>query len=111
MQQQSHRIDQDVALLAFDHLAGIEPRRIDADPPLGPLFAAQVCALHALTVDDAGGGAGLTFGLPAAFDVEPVMDFLQRAVVAPQTKVVVHRTAAADPSECSATDIRYSEHT
>jgi len=36
---------------------------------------------------------GLTFGLLAAFDVERVVDFLQRAVVAPQTKVVVHRAA------------------
>ena len=36
---------------------------------------------------------GLAFGLLAAFDVERVMDLLQRAVVAPQAKVVIHRAA------------------
>ena len=46
-----------------------------------------------MTVDDAGGGAGLSFGLLTAFGIEHVMNVLQRAVVAPQTKVVVHRTA------------------
>ena len=46
-----------------------------------------------MAVDDAGGGTGLTFGLLAAFYVERVMDLLQRAVVAPQAKVVVYRAA------------------
>src|SRR5512144_2084389 len=54
-----------------------------------PLF----CVLHTLAVDDAGGGTGLPFRLLAAFDVERVGNALQRAVVAPQTKVVIHRAA------------------
>src|SRR6478752_568043 len=56
---------------------------------LAPLFR----AFHALAIDDAGSGSGLGFVLLAAFDVERVMDFLQRAVVAPAGEVVMHRAA------------------
>ena len=66
---------------------------LPASNPCGSMQPPFFRALHALAVDDAGGGAGLTFGLLAAFDVERVVDLLQRAVVAPQTKVFVHRAA------------------
>ena len=38
VQQQAQRIDEDVALLAFDQLAGVEPMGIDAGPPFSALF-------------------------------------------------------------------------
>jgi len=38
VQQQPHRIDEDVALFALDQLAGIEPMWIDANPPFSALF-------------------------------------------------------------------------
>ena len=38
MQQQTQCIDENVALLAFDQLACIEPMGIDADPPFSALF-------------------------------------------------------------------------
>ena len=41
-----------------------------------------------------GAVAGVTPGLLAAFDIEGVVDFLQRAIIAPRTEVVVHRAAA-----------------
>src|SRR4029077_19386125 len=46
-----------------------------------------------LAIDNAGSRTGLGFVLLAAFDVERVMDFLQRAVVAPPGEVVMHRAA------------------
>ena len=66
MQQQTQCIDENVALLAFDQLASIEPMSIDAGPPFR--------AFHALAIDDAGSGTGLGFVVLAAFDVERVMD-------------------------------------
>ena len=50
-------------------------------------------ALHALTIDDAGGGAGFSFRLLAAFDVECVMNAIQRAIAVPPDEVVVDRAA------------------
>ena len=82
---QTQCIDENMAFLAFDQLASIEPMSIDA----GPLFR----AFHALAIDDAGSGTSLGFVLLAAFDVERVMDFLQRAVVAPAGEVLMHRAA------------------
>ena len=38
LHQQALRIDQDMALLAFDFLAGIEARRVAAGPPFSALF-------------------------------------------------------------------------
>jgi hypothetical protein len=38
MQQQTQCIDENVALLAFDQLASIEPMSIDAGPPFSALF-------------------------------------------------------------------------
>src|SRR5207248_6467798 len=42
---------------------------------------------------DAGGGLGLAVRLLPAFDIQRVVNGLQRAVVAPRTKIVVHRAA------------------
>ncbi len=50
-------------------------------PPLGPLFAAQVSAIHALAVDDAGCRACLPFNVCTTFLVEGMMDGVQRAFV------------------------------
>src|SRR5262249_45056464 len=52
VQQQTLHVDENMSFLAFDQFARIEPVRINA----GPLFS----ALHALAVDDASGGAGLS---------------------------------------------------
>jgi hypothetical protein len=38
VQQQTQRIDENMPLLAFDQLAGIEPVRIDAGPPFSALL-------------------------------------------------------------------------
>jgi hypothetical protein len=38
VQQQTQRIDENMALLALDQLAGIEPVRIDASPPFSALL-------------------------------------------------------------------------
>ena len=86
MQQQSQSIDENVALLALDQLAAIKPVRINAVPPFSALFTLWLSMMQAV-------GLGLAFGLLAAFDVERVVNVLQRAVVAPQTKVVIHRAA------------------
>ena len=79
VQQQALRIDENMPLLALDQLARIKAVRIDARPPF-------FCAFHALAVDDAGGGACFAFRLFATFDVERVMDAIQRAVPVPQPK-------------------------
>jgi hypothetical protein len=50
-------------------------------------------ALHALAVNDAGGGAGFSFPRLAAFDVKRVMQTIERAVPIPQAKVTVHGAA------------------
>jgi len=46
-------------------------------------------ALHALTVDDGGGGASFSFRLLAAFHVERVMDTIQHAVALPPNEVAM----------------------
>src|ERR1700751_886315 len=56
---------------------------------LAPLFS----ALHALAVDDASGGAGLSLRLLAAFDVQCMMDPIQRAVAMPRREIVMQRAA------------------
>jgi hypothetical protein len=59
---------------------------------------------------------GLAFGLLTAFDVERVMDVLQRAVVVPQTEIVVHRAARGQvfrnlaPLASSAQDAHHAVH-
>ena len=62
-------------------------------PPLGPLFAAQVSALHALTVDHAGGGTGFTACLLSTVHVERVMDVRQSTIILPALEVAVHAAA------------------
>ena len=89
VQQQAGGIDQDMPLLAFDFLPRIIAMRIDAGPPFSALF-------HALAVDDGGGRTGLPFGPFAAFDVERVMDVIQRPVVAPAIEIVVNSCYGAE---------------
>jgi hypothetical protein len=48
VQQQTQRIDEDVALLAFDQLAGIEPMWIDACPPFSALFTLWLSTMQAV---------------------------------------------------------------
>ena len=85
VQQQTLHVDENMSFLAFDQFARIEPVRINAGPPFS--------ALHALAVDDASGGAGLSLRLLAAFDVQCVMDPIQRAVAMPPRKIVMQRAA------------------
>ena len=46
-------------------------------------------ALHALTIDDASGGASFSLRLLTAFNVERVMDAIQYAVALPPDEIVV----------------------
>ena len=48
MQQQTERIDENVALLAFDQLACIEPMGIDAGPPFSALFTLWLSTIQAV---------------------------------------------------------------
>ena len=48
MQQQTQRIDENVALLAFDQLAGIESMSIDAGPPFSALFTLWLSTMQAV---------------------------------------------------------------
>lgn len=47
-------------------------------------------ALHALAVDDGGGGRGFALGVLATFDVERVMNAVEDAAPAPIAKVAIH---------------------
>src|SRR5260370_40240488 len=77
-----------------------------------PLFG----AFHALTIDDAGGGAGVSFRLLAAFHVECVMNAIQHAVALPPNEVVMDCAARRKilrkvaPLAASAQDIHNSIH-
>jgi len=62
-------------LLPFDLLARIVTAGIDVRAALGPLFAAQVRAFHALAVDDAGGWTGWPINQLTALLVEFKMNF------------------------------------
>ena len=48
VQQQPHRIDKDMALLALDQLARIEPIWIDAGPPFSALFTLWLSMMQAV---------------------------------------------------------------
>ncbi len=48
VQQQTQCIDENVALLAFDQLAAIEPMRIDARPPFSALFTLWLSTIQAV---------------------------------------------------------------
>src|SRR6516162_9283567 len=79
---------------------------------LGPLFS----TLHALAVDDASGGAGLSLRLLAAFDVQCMMDPIQRAVAMPPRKIVMQRAARrkvfwdVPPLAAGAQDVHHAVH-
>jgi hypothetical protein len=64
---------------------------LPASKPCGSMQAPFFSALHALTVDDGGGGTGFAFRPFAAFDVERVMNAIQHAVALPPDEVVIHR--------------------
>ena len=73
--QQALRIDEDVALLAFDLLAGIVARRINRRPPFSALLTlwlSMIAAVGRLA------GRGL-----AALRIKRVVDAIERAVPAP----------------------------
>ena len=48
VQQQTQRVDQDMALLALDQLAGIEAMRIDRRPPFSALFTLWLSMIQAV---------------------------------------------------------------
>ena len=83
-----------------------------ADQCWPPLFG----ALHALAIDDAGGGAGFSLRSLSAFDVERVMNAIQRAVAMPPNEVVVDRAARRKilrkvaPLAAGAEDIHHPVH-
>ena len=86
MQQQSLGVDENVPLLALDLLSSSKdcPRRTQVDrcaPP--PELAEGFGAFHALTVDNAGGGAGLAAGLFATRFVKRVVHAIQGTVIDP----------------------------
>ena len=86
VQRQPLCIDQDMPLLAFDLLARVISVWVD-------MSAALFRTLDALSVDDCSGRTGLPWGLLSAFDVERVMNSLQRAIPTPAVEVVIHRAA------------------
>src|SRR5438445_2827704 len=62
---------------------------LPASNPCGSMLAPLFGAFHALTIDDAGGGAGVAFRLLAAFHVECVINAIQHAVALPPNEVVM----------------------
>jgi len=48
-------------------------------------------AFHALAIDNGGGGAGFSFGLLAAGDVERMVNAIQHTIAVPPDEVVVDR--------------------
>src|SRR5499427_8059259 len=62
---------------------------ISSPPPHSIFFG----ALHALTIDDGGGGTRFSFRLVAAFDVKRMMNAIQHAIALPPNEIVVHRAA------------------
>jgi hypothetical protein len=62
---------------------------LPASNPCESMRAPFFGAFHALTIDDAGGGAGVSFCLLAAFHVECVMNAIQHAVALPPNEVVM----------------------
>src|ERR1700730_1670862 len=73
-------------------------------------------AFHALAVDDASGGAGLSFHLLAEFDVQCIMYPIQRAVANPPRKIVMQRAARRKvfwniaPLAAGAQDVHHAVH-
>ena len=75
-----------MALLAFDLLARIIAMRIDTGPPFSALLTLWLSMMAA-------GGACFAFALLAPLHIKRVMDAIERAVVAPQVEIIVHRAA------------------
>ena len=73
-------------------------------------------ALHALTIDDGGGGTRFSFRLVAAFNVKRVMNAIQYAIALPPNEIIVHRAARRKilrkvaPLATSAQDIHHAVH-
>src|SRR5882672_5233275 len=63
------------------------PHHSHADRCKPPFFG----AFHALAIDNGGGGAGFSFRLFAACDVERVMNAIQHTIALPPNEVVVDR--------------------
>jgi hypothetical protein len=84
VQHETLSIHQDAPLLALDLLFGVKAVRIDRS-------AAFFRALHALSVDNRCGRAGLPRRLLATIDIERVMHLFQRAVAGPSDKRPVDR--------------------
>src|SRR5271169_2970477 len=64
---------------------------LPASNPCGSIETPFFCALHALTVDDRGGGAGLAPLLRAAEFVKRIMHTPQPSAPAPGVEVAAHR--------------------
>ncbi len=81
MQQQSLDVDENVSLLALDLLSSPKDclRRTQVDRCAPPFFG----AFHALTVDNAGGRAGLAAGLLATRFVKRAVHTIQGAIIDP----------------------------
>src|SRR5271156_6507290 len=65
---------------------------LPASKPGGSMRAPFFCALDALAVDDTGGWTGFQVKLFAAFDVQGVMDPIERAIPAPIAEIAKHCT-------------------
>ena len=86
VEQQTQRIYKKVALLAFDLLARIKAMRIDTGPPFSALLTLWLSMMAAV-------GLASAFASLTALHIKRVMNAIERAVVAPQVEIVVHRAA------------------
>ena len=84
MQKQPLRVDKNMPFLTFDQLARVKAVRINLRPPFSAL-------LTRLAINDARRGAGFTFEVRAAFEVQHVMDAIQRTVIPPVAEITIHR--------------------
>src|SRR6201984_1020945 len=66
---------------------------LPASYPGGSILAPLFGALHALAIDDAGGGTGFSLRSLSALDVERMMNTIEHAVALPPNEVVVDRAA------------------
>ena len=82
VQQQTQRIDENMALLALDLLARIIAMRIDAGPPFSALLTLWLSMM-------AGGRAGFAPALLAALHIKRVMDAIENALVGPEIEITV----------------------
>ena len=81
VEEQTQRINENVAFFAVDPLACIITMGVDASP-------AFFCAPHALAINDGDDWTRLALAALAAFDIERMMHSIQRAVEAPQIQVI-----------------------